>query len=208
MALLEPDTEDLLRRSAAGDDSARGALLLRHRGRLRRLVAVRMDQRLAARVDPSDVVQETLAQASRRLDDYLRQRPLPFYPWLRRLALERLADEHRRHLRARRRTVAREQPAPALPDDSALQLAERLVAPGGGPSALLRRQELTDQVRAALGALPEQDREVLVLRYLEELSACEVGEVLGTSEAAAKMRALRALRRLRGLMGGGSEGGR
>jgi RNA polymerase sigma-70 factor, ECF subfamily len=207
MAPPEPDTAELLRRSAAGDDAARSALLLQHRERLRRMVAVRLDRRLAARVDPSDVVQEALAQASRRLDDYLRQRPLPFYPWLRRLALERLADEHRRHLRARR-TVAREQAAPALPDDSAWQLAERLVAPGGGPSTLLRRQELTDQVRAALGALPEQDREVLVLRYLEDLSAREVGAVLGTSEAAAKMRALRALRRLRGLMGGGSEGGR
>jgi RNA polymerase sigma-70 factor, ECF subfamily len=204
----EPDTEELLRRSAAGDGDARGALLLRHRGRLRRMVAVRMDQRLAARIDPSDVVQEALAEAGRRLDDYLRERPLPFYPWLRRLALERLVDEHRRHLRAARRSVAREQAAPALADDSALQLAERLVAPGGGPSTQLRRQELADQVRAALGAMSEQDREVLVLRFLEELSAREVGEVLGMSEAAAKMRALRALRRLRGLMGGGSEGGR
>ena len=55
-------------------------------------------------------------------------------------------------------------------------------------------------MRAALAALPAPDREVLVLRYLEELSAREVGAVLGIAEAAAKKRALRALRRLRELL--------
>src|SRR5262245_39565819 len=109
MTLTEPDTDELLRRSAAGDRAARGALLQRHRGRLRRMVAVRLDARLGARLDPSDVVQETLAEADRRLDDYLRERSLPFYPWLRRLAGEKLADQHRRHVRAARRSVTREE---------------------------------------------------------------------------------------------------
>jgi RNA polymerase sigma-70 factor (ECF subfamily) len=58
-----------------------------------------------------------------------------------------------------------------------------------------------DRVRVALGALPERDREVLVLRYLEQLPAQEVGAVLGLNEEAAKKRALRALRRLRSLLG-------
>src|SRR5262245_32662781 len=113
----ETDTELLLERAAAGDAGARDRLLQRHRGRLRRMVAVRADPRLAARVDPSDVVQETLADAARKLDAYLRDRPLPFYPWLRRLAQERLAALHRRHVRAKRRSVTRE--AGALPDRSA-----------------------------------------------------------------------------------------
>jgi DNA-directed RNA polymerase specialized sigma24 family protein len=60
------------------------------------MVAVRIDPRLAARVDPSDVVQETLTEAHRRLDDYLAARPVPFYPWLRQLVRDRLADLHRR----------------------------------------------------------------------------------------------------------------
>src|SRR5204862_471625 len=72
----EADTEVLLDRAAAGDDAARGQLWQRHRDRLKRMVAVRADPRLAARVDPSDVVQETLAQANARLDAYLRTRPL------------------------------------------------------------------------------------------------------------------------------------
>jgi RNA polymerase sigma factor (sigma-70 family) len=62
------------------------------------------------------------------------------------------------------------------------------------------REELQARVRAALAALPGPEREVLVLRYLEQMSAREVGAVLGISEAAAKKRALRALQRLRALL--------
>jgi RNA polymerase sigma-70 factor (ECF subfamily) len=201
MTQAPPDTEELLRRAGHGDRRARGALLQRHRGRLRRMVALRMDPRLAARVDPSDVVQETLAEADRRLDGYLRERPLPFYPWLRQLAQDRLIEQHRRHVRAGRRSVTREEAeAPGLSAASALELAERLLSPAESPSAALQRQELADRARAALDVLPEPDREVLVLRYLEQLPAREVGSVLGVSEAAAKKRALRALQRLRDLV--------
>jgi RNA polymerase sigma-70 factor (ECF subfamily) len=88
------------------------------------MVELRMNPRLAARLDPSDVVQEVLAEADRRLDDYLRERPLPFFPWLRQIAVDRLADAHRRHVRAARRSVVREEAA--LPESSALELAGRL----------------------------------------------------------------------------------
>jgi len=82
-ARKEPDTEVLLARAAAGDRAARDGLLERFRPRLRQLVGLRLDRRLAARLDPSDVVQESLAEAAAKLDAYLRTRPLPFYPWLR-----------------------------------------------------------------------------------------------------------------------------
>jgi RNA polymerase sigma-70 factor (ECF subfamily) len=205
-----PDTEELLQRSQAGDQQARAALLQRHRKQLRRMIALRLDRRLAARLDPSDIVQEVLAAADRRLDNYLRQRPLPFHPWLRQLAVDRLADAHRRHVQAKRRTVKREDPEPiGLPCSSALRLADRLLASGVCPSEAFRREELRERVRAALSSLAEADREVLVLRYLEQLSAKEVGAVLGVSEAAAKKRALRALQKLRALLEGDlSEGGR
>jgi RNA polymerase sigma-70 factor (ECF subfamily) len=62
MTAVDPDTDELLRRSADGDRSARGALL-HHRGRLKRMIALRLDPRLAARVDLSDLVQEVLAEA-------------------------------------------------------------------------------------------------------------------------------------------------
>src|SRR5262249_61746073 len=97
------DTEHLLERVAAGDSAARDQLLQRHRRRLGRMVAVRFDPRLAARVDPSDVVQETLAEAAANLDRYLRERPLPFYPWLRQLAQRRVVDLPPGPAKARRR---------------------------------------------------------------------------------------------------------
>ena len=150
----QPDTEQLLRDARRGDPSARGRLLERHRARLRRMVAVRLDKRLAARVDPSDVVQETLAEAAAKLDGYLRTRPLPFYPWLRQIAQQRLIDLHRRHVRAGRRSVTREEPA-GLPDRSALQLAERLFARQSSPSAaVMRRPSPSIPTRRANPRLP------------------------------------------------------
>ncbi len=193
-----PDTDQLLAAAARGDAQARGRLLDRHRPQLKRMVAVRFDRRLAARLDPSDLVQETLAEADRRLDAYLRDRPLPFYPWLRQIAWNRLIDARRFHVRAGRRTVRREEGG-GLPAGSAQALAERLVA-GSAPSAGLRRAEQRAAVRAALERLAAADREVLVLRYLEQLSAGEAGAVLGVSEGAVRVRVLRALRRLRDLL--------
>jgi RNA polymerase sigma-70 factor (ECF subfamily) len=198
--------EDLIERARRGDQSAREALLACHRDRLRKMVAFRLDRRLAARVDPSDVVQEALAEAARKLDDYLRQRPLPFYPWLRQLAWERLVKLHQRHLRASRRSATREEPGLLnLPDDSALELAGRLLEAGSGPAERLLREELRQRVRGALDGLAGPDREVLVLRYLEGLSHGEIAAVLGATEAAVKTRHVRALERLRRLLGPAGE---
>jgi RNA polymerase sigma-70 factor (ECF subfamily) len=189
------DTNQLLDRAAAGDHSARDQLLERHRKKLKRMVAVRLDRRLAARVDPSDVVQEALADAARRLDDYLRERPMPYYPWLRRLAWDRLDKAHRRHT-AGRRSVEREEPPP-LPNESALKLAERLLSAGTDPARAALNKERRQRVRALLAELPAGDREVLVLRFLEKLSTAEAAAVLGISPGAVRLRLMRALERLR-----------
>jgi RNA polymerase sigma-70 factor (ECF subfamily) len=194
-----PDTEQLLDRAAGGDEAARELLLERHRQKLKRMVAVRLDRRLAARLDPSDVVQEALADAARRLDAYLRERPMPYYPWLRRLAWDRIDKAHRRHT-ARRRSVEREELA-ALPDSSALQLAERLLARDVDPARAALRKEKRQRVRALLGHLGDADREVLVLRFLERLSTAEAATVLGISPGAVRLRLMRALERLRHLLG-------
>jgi RNA polymerase sigma-70 factor (ECF subfamily) len=201
MTRSTPDTEELLRRAGQGDHDARHLLLGRHRQRLTQMVAVRIDRRLAARVDPSDVVQEALLEAAQQLSDYLRQQPLPFYPWLRQLAWERLIELHRRHLHAQRRSVKREEPlALQLSDESSMQLADRVLARQSSPSDRAVRSEMRLRVRAALDRLGERDREVLVLRHLEQLSTKESAVVLGISEGNFKTRHLRALVRLRALL--------
>jgi RNA polymerase sigma-70 factor (ECF subfamily) len=195
-------TDELVARAGRGDAAARQELLERYRDRLHKMVAVRLDRRVAARIDPSDVVQEAIFDASQMLSGYLAERPLPFYPWLRRLAWKRLVKVHHRHLGAQRRSATREeQRLPALPDESALELAGRLMASGTSPSHRLLRAELRDRVRAALLQLSEHDREVLVLRFLEQLSTREMAAVLGISEGAVKTRQTRALDRLGRLLG-------
>ena len=202
------DTDELLRQATLGDNDARQRLLDRHRGRLRQMVAVRVDRRLSARVDPSDVVQEALADASQHLDDYLRDRPLAFYPWLRQFAWERLVALHRRHVLAEKRSVTREERSDVLLSDrSAGALADRLLAPGTSPSHRVLRDELLDRVRNALARLTPRDREVLVMRQLEQLSTGEVAAVLGISEGAVMTRQTRALVRLRALLDDGPQKG-
>jgi RNA polymerase sigma-70 factor (ECF subfamily) len=203
----DPETESLLDPAAAGDETALRKLLDRHRERLRRMIAARLDRRLAARLDPSDVVQEALADAGRKLHQYARDRPLPFYPWLRRLAAERLALAHRRHIRVARRSVRLERAGGHDDfDGSDVLLVDRLVASGTTPTGNVRRDELRQRVRTALEALGGADREVLILRYLEGLPFAEVAVVLGITENAAKVRHFRALERMRDRMDGKSLG--
>jgi RNA polymerase sigma-70 factor (ECF subfamily) len=208
MTARPPDTDELVRRSAAGDGTARQELLARHRGRLRRMIGVRLDRRLLARLDPSDVVQEVLLEAHDKLDDYLRERPLPFYPWLRQIAWQRLLKIHQHHHAGKRRPTREGPSVPELSDESLANLAERLEASGTSPSRHALREELRLRVRRALGRLGERDREVLVLRYLEQLPLEEIAAVLGVSEGAVKSRHARALLRLQELLGEkGEEGG-
>jgi RNA polymerase sigma-70 factor (ECF subfamily) len=200
-------TDELLARARRGDPAARQQLLHEHRERLRRMVGVRLDRRLSPRIDASDVVQEALAEADRELDGYLRHPEMPFYPWLRRFAWDRLLKLHRFHVKARRRSVEREAgEILPLPDESAVDLVDRIAGSGTSPSRRLIREELRTNVRRGLDAMAAPDREVLVLRYLEQLSFEEVSAVLGVGVGAVKMRHLRALARLRDLLGEGCGG--
>lgn len=140
-------------------------------------------------------------EASRRLPEYLEKRPLPFHLWLRQLAWQRLVDLYRHHVRAQRRSLNREQ-AGFLPltHHSANSLARCLIASGTTPSGRLQEAEERDRVRAALCRLAPADREVLVLRYLEQLSTAEVSLILGISEAGVRHRHRCALERVARLL--------
>jgi RNA polymerase sigma-70 factor (ECF subfamily) len=196
------DTELLLRRAADGDERARAELLDRFRARLKRMVACRLDRRVAARVDPSDVVQEALKDAHQRLPEYLADPQLAFYPWLRRIAWDRLVDMYRVHIGAERRSVLKEQPcAPALNDESVAELAQSIVTSSLNPGRRAMLAEMQARTKAALMDLKPHDREILVLRYLEQLGVEEIADVLGISHTAVTSRHLRALQRLRKLLG-------
>jgi len=190
------NTNELIDRAGYGDESARRELLDRYRDQLRRMVSAHLDRRLTSRVDASDVVQETLADAARQMDDYLRDLPLPFFGWLRQLAAVRIRETHRRHLFAQRRSITRESAA-ALSDKSALELGRQFVARDTSPSNRLMRQELREEIMKAVAALPPRDREVLLMRHIERLGMAEIADALGMAEAAVRARHYRALTRLR-----------
>jgi RNA polymerase sigma-70 factor (ECF subfamily) len=201
------DTEELIDQARRGEDVARQGLLARYRGRLRGIIAARLDRRLSARLDPSDVVQDVLIVASRALTSYLERPALPFGAWLRQFAGDRLVDLHRKHVRAGRRSVAREVPRPH--DGGS---GEGWMAPwhDNGPHRETELSELRGALRDALMRLSSGDRELLTLRHLEQRTTREAAQVLGISEGALRVRHVRALRRLRDLLDGGFDrsGGR
>jgi RNA polymerase sigma-70 factor (ECF subfamily) len=196
-----PDTDQLVQLAAKGDAAAAERLLARHRTRLHRMVSSRLDRSLSARIDPSDVVQEAFAEAFQKLPEYLRTRPLSFYPWLRTIAWQRLVKLRRTHIGASRRSVRREQmPALPLAESSALMMADQFLAKGTDPGRRMVREELHMRVQSALKRMKTEDRELLSMRYLEQMSLKEISESLAISTAAAKMRQARALERLERLL--------
>jgi RNA polymerase sigma-70 factor, ECF subfamily len=196
------ELDALLCDAARGDTQAVCRLLEGHRTRLRKMIAARLDPRLASRLDPSDVVQETLSDAARKLPDYLRDRPLPFYPWLYRLAADRLARTHRDHVASTVRGIGREErgDGPSQDEQSATRLVDRLTANDTTPGHRMTREERRLLLAGAIERMGEADRDILGLRYLDQLSFDEIAAILEIGPGAAKMRHLRAIERLRGLL--------
>jgi RNA polymerase sigma-70 factor (ECF subfamily) len=191
------ETLDLLRQVQAGDRQAFEQLFAQHRAQLRHFVDRRLDPKLRARVDASDVVQETQLEVLARLADFLERQPMPFRLWLRKTAYERLLKIRRRHVEAGQRSLQREVP---LPDRSSLALAQQLLATGSTPSQHVGKRELVRQVRQAMAQLAEMDREILLMRNFDGMSNQEVAQVLQIEPATASQRFGRALLRLRKLL--------
>ncbi|NLF68823.1 MAG: sigma-70 family RNA polymerase sigma factor [Candidatus Anammoximicrobium sp.] len=179
----------------------------RYRESLQRMIAFRLDRRIAGKVDGDDILQDAFLESVRRIQDYLDQPTVPFFVWLRQVTTQVLIETHRRYVGAQKRDVNLEV---ALehggPDDSSSGgliacLADSLTT----PSQCAVRGEMVAQLRQALDQLADIDREVLVLRHLEELSNNEVAQILGIDKYAASKRYLRALDRLRGVMSNQAE---
>lgn len=197
------ETQELLRRAEAGDSDAINNLMDRHRDSLRQMVNLRMDRAIAGRVDASDVVQDVLWEASRRLNDYIQQPNMPFHLWLRQLAKDRMVDMHRRHRGAQRRSVDRENPLHAAPSPDASGFDWGGQLPDGEltPAAANIRRELEQRFLEALNQLEEDDRDIILMRHYEHLGNSEVAAALNITPAAAGMRHLRALKKLRAILG-------
>src|SRR5215467_1742920 len=123
------DTVELLERARQGDGQALNDIFSRHRDRLCRMVDMRLDRRVQARIDASDVVQDAYLDVVNRLDDYLQDPHLPLFLWLRLVVGERLLKLHRHHLGTQMRDAGREVSLyrGALPPASSAALAAQLM---------------------------------------------------------------------------------
>ncbi|MDA8744673.1 sigma-70 family RNA polymerase sigma factor [Rubripirellula amarantea] len=195
-------TETLLAAARSGDEDAVNKLLERHRGPIRRLVEMRLDRKVQRRVDVSDVVQDVMLEANNRLTKYLDDPAMAFHLWLRQIAWDRIIDTYRRHRVSAKRNMDREQPmsVPTGNDQSTMELAVQLCDPALTPAAAATQREIASKVEAVIEMLPDQDREIILMRHYEHLTNIEIAQVLDLNPPAASMRYLRAVRRLRELL--------
>jgi RNA polymerase sigma-70 factor, ECF subfamily len=201
-------TEELLENAREGNAAAVNRLLDRHREAVHRMVRLRLDAKVQKRVDVSDVVQDVLVEANRRLADFLQHpRQMPFHLWLRQITRDRIIDAHRRHRGSAKRSVDREQPLVAAAGDqqSTYELVAQLANREAGPATNAAEHEMAKIVEGAIAELNDQDCEIVIMRHYEHLSNQEIAQALELSEPAASMRYLRAIRRLRELLGKGSD---
>jgi len=193
--MLEPaELLNLLDRARQNDRAAQERLFVLYRDELHRTVALRLDRRLAARIDVSDIVSETWLEAWRRLHTDPRQPSLPLGLWLHYLARDQVNAAHRVHLGAGKRSVRHE--VPVLPTESSSCFVQGLLARGPSPSQAATAAEDAELLRLALEQLEDDERELILWRHFEQLSNRDAAHLLGVTEAAASKRYVRALERL------------
>lgn len=191
-----------LEAAVAGNTAGLGDLLESFRPRLERMVGFRLDSRLAGRVDPADVLQETFAEVVDRLPEYLARPGFDFFLWVRAQTGQKLLQLHRQHFGTEKRDARREVPLvlQGTPGASSFALASAILAQSGTPSRAAIDAEEGERLRRAIEEMKEIDREVLTLRHFEQLSNREIAQVLELTEPGASLRYVRALRRLRGIL--------
>ncbi len=163
-------------------------ILETHRPRLEEILRRRIDPALGARVDADDIIQESFIRARERWDD--RPEEMAPFPWLYRIVMDRLYDEWRLHNRVALGGLKREVP---WPEQSSAQLAASLTS----PSEALARKEKIERVTMVMESLEEEDRSVLTMQILDELTFRETADVLGVNLNRAAYLFSRAMRRFK-----------
>jgi RNA polymerase sigma-70 factor (ECF subfamily) len=194
--------EHLLPLARAGDADALGELLELHRNYLELLARLQLGRRLQSKVDATDLVQETFLDAHASFAEFRGTTEKELVAWLRQVLAYNLASLLRRYLGTQRRDVDLERQLAQELDQSSLALDAAFVAPNSSPSQEAVRREQAVLLADALGRLPADYREVIILRQLEGLTFPEVAERMNRSLDSVKKLWVRGLTRLRGAMGG------
>jgi RNA polymerase sigma-70 factor, ECF subfamily len=199
---MTTDPEHLLRQAQTGDSATLGHLFELYRRYLALLARLQIGPRLQGKIDASDLVQETFLKAHRNFERFRGTSEAELVHWLRQILAATLADLLRRYLGTQGRDVRLERDIEAALDQSATQLDRGLVAAQSSPSQHAARREQAVLLADALAQLPDDYREVLVLRHLEGLSFPEVSQRMQRSVDSVEKLWMRGLARLRQVMGG------
>jgi RNA polymerase sigma-70 factor (ECF subfamily) len=178
---------------------AAGRRLESFRAYLRLLARLHLAPQLRGKLDPSDIVQQTLLQAYQALGEFRGETEAQWAAWLRQILARNLAQAVRDFARAKR-DVGREQALQAALDASSARLDAWLAADSSSPSQHLEQAEQALRLAEALERLPEAQREALVLQHWQGLSLAEIGAHLGRSPEAVAGLIKRGLKQLRHLM--------
>lgn len=189
--------DELLERAAVGDEAAMVELFGQHRDRLHRMITLRMDQRMRARVDASDVLQDAYVDLAQQLANYAKDPKLPLYLWMRRITGQRLSKLHRNHLGTLKRDASLEISLHSAPQASSFMLASKLVGHFTSAGRNAVRAEMQLKLQEILNSMDANDCEILALRHFEQLDNREIAILLGISEQAANQRHYRAVLRLK-----------
>ena len=202
MSTQEQDENDLIQKAQNGDLEALAQVFEINRERLKRMIRMRMSERVRPRVAVSDVLQEAYVDLAQQLGNYAKDPKLPFFLWMRRVTGLRLAKVHREHLGQKIRDVNRERRLDvAIPDASAVYMANQLSGHFTSVSEKAMRNENELRMQAAIEQVSETDREILAMRHVEQLTNSEIAVLLEISESAATNRYVRAIRKLKDAMG-------
>jgi RNA polymerase sigma-70 factor (ECF subfamily) len=175
---------------------AHGRLLEKFREYLRLLARLQLDPRLRGKLDPSDVVQQTLLEAYEKRDQFRGTTEGEWLAWLRQALAHNLADALRAFGQAKR-DIGRERSLEAAVEASSRRLEAWLAAAQSSPSQQAEKHERAVRLAEAIAALPEDNREALVLHYCEGLPLADIAAHLGRTPAAVAGLLKRGLKQLR-----------
>jgi len=200
--LADPMPHDLIALARSGDEWARSRLFADYADYLTLLARLQIHRRLQGKADPTDLVQETLLKAHRHFDQFRGTTETELTAWLRQILATSTANLVRHYFGAKQRDIRLER---SLVDE----LGESSHSLGGGglvgrlssPSQRAVRRDRAVVLATALGRLPAEYAEAVILRHLEGLSFPEVAERMGRSVDSVKKLWARGLEKLRDLMG-------
>ncbi|MDB5309163.1 MAG: polymerase subunit sigma-24 [Gemmataceae bacterium] len=198
------DTPDaLIRQARAGGEPAFGRLLSRYANYLTLLARVEVGRRLQGKLDPADLVQDTFLEAHRHFPAFRGTTEPEFAAWLRQILAGVLANTVRRYFGTKARDPRLEHDLRAGVEQSSCMLVGQFASPGTSPSEVASRREQAVLFADALGGLPDDYREVLILRHFEALTFAAVADRMGRSVDSVEKLWMRAVARLRQVVGGG-----